>query len=234
MDTVFTIEFLSEEWIRNAFITGFFMILYFYIASITKQENLIKFLKISALIVIGMTLTNHLLLIANGSWKIKKDLPLHLCSISAIVCCVIFFVKKKQFLFEFLFYAGITGGLLSISTPQITLYNENYFFYVMFYFKHAAIIAIPIVLMYRIKMNLSKYSGLKIFLTLNVLLAIIMPLNALIGSNYFYVATPPKVNNPLIILGEGKILGLPDYVFYWEIILIIIVVLFYSIFKKRK
>jgi uncharacterized membrane protein YwaF len=61
-----------------------------------------------------------------------------------------------------------------------------------------------------------------------------MPLNALIGSNYFYVATPPEVNNPLIILGEGKILGLPDYVFYWEIILIIIVVLFYSIFKKRK
>jgi len=181
-----------------------------------------------------MTLTNHLLLIANGSWTIKKDLPLHLCSISAIVCCVIFFVKKKQFLFEFLFYAGITGGLLSISTPQITLYNENYFFYVMFYFKHAAIIAIPIVLMYRIKMNLSKYSGLKIFLTLNLLLAIIMPLNALIGSNYFYVATPPEVNNPLIILGEGKILGLPDYVFYWEIILIIIVVLFYSIFKKRK
>ena len=234
MDTVFTIEFLSEEWIRNAFIAGFFMILYFYIASITKQENLIKFLKISALIVIGMTLTNHLLLIANGSWTIKKDLPLHLCSISAIVCCVIFFVKKKQFLFEFLFYAGITGGILSISTPQITLYNENYFFYVMFYFKHAAIIAIPIVLMYRIKMNLSKYSGLKIFLTLNLLLAIIMPLNALIGSNYFYVATPPKVNNPLIILGEGKILGLPDYVFYWEIILIIIVVLFYSIFKKRK
>ena len=234
MDTVFTIEFLSEEWIRNASITGFFMILYFYIASITKEENITKFLKISALIVIVMTLTNHFLMITNGSWTLKKDLPLHLCSISALVCCVIFFVKKKQFLFEFLFYAGITGGLLSILTPQITLYNENYFFYIMFYFKHAAIISIPIVLMFRVKMNLSKYSGFKIFVILNILLAIIMPLNALIGSNYFYVATPPEVNNPLIILGEGRILGLPDYVFYWEIILIIIIILFYSIFKKRK
>jgi len=233
MDILFAIEFLSEEWTRNVIITTIFMIIYFCIAFKIKDKNFIRFLKTSALLVIGMTLANHLILLTYGSWTLKKDLPLHLCSMSALICCIIFFVKKKQFLFEFVFYAGIIGGLLSIATPQITLYNENYFFYIMFYFKHASIIAIPIVMMYRLKMNLSKYSGLKTFVAINILLSIVIPINSLLGSNYLYVATPPAVNNALIILGEGKILGLPDYVFYWEIILVIFIVLFYFIFKKK-
>ena len=234
MDTPFAIEFLSEEWIRNISITMFLATLYFYLSYRVKNQNIQLFLKSSSLIIIGMTLTYHIILESSGAWTLKEDLPLHLCSISALICCVIFFVKKKQLLFEFLFYCGIIGGLISILTPQITLYNDNYFFYIMFYFKHASIIVIPLVIMYRMKMELSKYSWLKAFGGINILLAIVMPVNSMLGSNYLYVAKPPIVNNPLIIVGHGEILGLPDYVFYWEIILLILLILFYLIFRPRK
>ena len=233
LTTVYTIDFLSDTWIRNTLITFLLMIFYLFISLKISEKNIFTFLKISSLTVIAMTLSNHILLASTGSWELQKHLPFHLCSISAIICCIIFFVKKNQFLFEFLFYAGILGGIFSILTPQITLYNENYFFYIMFYFKHAVIIIIPIIMMVRLKMNLSKYSGLKIFGAVNVLLIIIMKINSSIGSNYFYVASPPEVNNPLIVISDKTIIGLPEHVFYWEIVLIILVSALYFIFKKR-
>tara|TARA_B110000240_G_scaffold24930_1_gene25419 strand:+ start:997 stop:1704 length:708 start_codon:yes stop_codon:yes gene_type:complete len=235
MDTPFAIEFLSEEWIRNISITMFLASLYFYLSYRVKNQNIQIFLKSSSLIIIGMTFTYHIILGSSGAWTLKEDLPLHLCSVSAIICSVIFLTKKKQFLFEFLFYCGIIGGLVSILTPQITLYNDNYFFYIMFYFKHASIIIIPLVIMYRMKMKLGKYSWLKTFGGINILLAIVMPVNSLLGSNYLYVAKPPIVKNFLILgTGEKTILGLPDYVFGFEIELLILLLMFYLIFKPKK
>ena len=235
MHKIFAIEFLSQQWIINMSITIFFTCLYFYMSYRVENQKLELFLKSSSIIIFGMTLTYHIILASSGSWTLKEDLPLHLCSVSAFICCIIFFVKKKQFLFEFLFYCGVIGGLVSILTPQITLYNDNYFFYVMFYFKHASIIVIPLVIMYRLKMKLGKYSWLKAFGGINVLLAIVMPVNSMLGSNYLYVAEPPIVKNFLILgTGEKTILGLPDYVFGFEVELLILLLLFYMIFKPRK
>ena len=234
MDPIIIIEYPSSEWIRNIIITIFLMMSYFLLSLRFKDDDLLLFLKLSGLSVLAMTLCNHVFLVESGSWEISKDLPLHLCSISALICCVIFFVKEKQFLFDFLFYAGIIGGILSILTPQITLYDQNYFYYVMFYFKHSAIIIIPIVMMYRMKMKLSKHSWLKIFLVINILLAIIIPINSTLGSNFLYVAEPPNVSTPLIVEGNETILGLPIHVIYWEIILIILVLLFYFCFRKKE
>jgi hypothetical integral membrane protein (TIGR02206 family) len=235
MHKIFAIEFLSQQWIINMSITIFFTCLYFYMSYRVENQKLELFLKSSSIIIFGMTLAYHIILASSGSWTLKEDLPLHLCSVSAFICCIIFFVKKKQFLFEFLFYCGVIGGLVSILTPQITLYNDNYFFYVMFYFKHASIIVIPLVIMYRLKMKLGKYSWLKAFGGINVLLAIVMPVNSMLGSNYLYVAEPPIVKNFLILgTGEKTILGLPDYVFGFEVELLILLFLFYMIFKPRK
>ena len=144
MDITIIIDFLSNEWMRNIALTVFFMICYFFIGFKIKEKHTVMFMKISSSVVLLMTLSNHILLTSLDSWTLKNNLPIHLCSVSALICCFIGFSKKNQLLFEFLFYAGIIGGMLSILTPQITLYNEYYFFYIIFYFKHAAIIAIPV------------------------------------------------------------------------------------------
>ena len=226
MDTTIVIDFLSNDWIKNMTITVFFMLCYFFIGFKIKDKHIKTFMKISSLLVLFMTLSNHIILLINDSWTLKSNLPIHLCSVSALICCFIGFTKKNQLLFEFLFYAGIIGGLLSILTPQITLYNEYYFFYIMFYFKHASIIAIPLFMRYGLNMKLTKFSWLKVFGLVNLLLLFVLPINALIDSNYLYVSRPPMVNNPLIIGELNKVFGIPTYVFYWEIILIVLVILF--------
>ena len=233
MDTTIVIDFLSNDWIKNMTITVFFMLCYFFIGFKIKDKHIKTFMKISSLLVLFMTLSNHIILLINDSWTLKSNLPIHLCSVSALICCFIGFTKKNQLLFEFLFYAGIIGGLLSILTPQITLYNEYYFFYIMFYFKHASIIAIPLFMRYGLNMKLTKFSWLKVFGLVNLLLLFVLPINALIDSNYLYVSRPPMVNNPLIIEDLNKVFGIPTYVFYWEIILIVLVFLFYYVFRHK-
>jgi hypothetical integral membrane protein (TIGR02206 family) len=233
MDTTIVIDFLSNDWIKNMTITVFFMLCYFFIGFKIKDKHIKTFMKISSLLVLFMTLSNHIILLINDSWTLKSNLPIHLCSISALICCFIGFTKKNQLLFEFLFYAGIIGGLLSILTPQITLYNEYYFFYIMFYFKHASIIAIPLFMRYGLNMKLTKFSWLKVFGLVNLLLLFVLPINTLIDSNYLYVSRPPMVNNPLIIEDLNKVFGIPTYVFYWEIILIVLVILFYYVFRHK-
>ena len=233
MDTTIVIDFLSNNWIKNMTITIFFMLCYFFIGFKIKEKHIKTFMKISSLLVLFMTLSNHIILLINDSWTLKSNLPIHLCSVSALICCFIGFTKKNQLLFEFLFYAGIIGGLLSILTPQITLYNEYYFFYIMFYFKHASIIAIPLFMRYGLNMKLTKFSWLKVFGLVNLLLLFVLPINALIDSNYLYVSRPPMVNNPLIIEDLNKVFGIPTYVFYWEIILIVLVILFYYVFRHK-
>ena len=233
MDTTIVIDFLSNDWIKNMTITVFFMLCYFFIGFKIKDKHIKTFMKISSLLVLFMTLSNHIILLINDSWTLKSNLPIHLCSVSALICCFIGFTKKNQLLFEFLFYAGIIGGMLSILTPQITLYNEYYFFYIMFYFKHASIITIPLFMRYGLNMKLTKFSWLKVFGLVNLLLLFVLPINALIDSNYLYVSRPPMVNNPLIIEDLNKVFGIPTYVFYWEIILIVLVILFYYVFRHK-
>ena len=234
MDLTITIDFLSKQWIINMIITIICSFLFFIFASKTNKENLSYFLKISSFLVLAMTVANHLILILNDSWTLKNNLPIHLCSISALICCFIGFIKNKQLLFEFLFYAGIIGGILSLLTPQITLYKELNFFYIMFYFKHASIIVIPIFMRFYMNMNLSKLSWLKVFGLINLLLAIVLPINSAIDSNYLYVSRPPIVNNPLIIEDFNKFFGIPIYVYYWEIIMIILLILIYYLFRQKK
>ena len=234
MDLTITIDFLSKQWIINMIITIICSLLFFIFASKTNKENLSYFLKISSFLVLAMTVANHLILIFNDSWTLKNNLPIHLCSISALICCFIGFIKNKQLLFEFLFYAGIIGGLLSLLTPQIILYKELNFFYIMFYFKHASIITIPIFMRFYMNMKLSKLSWLKVFGLINLLLAIVLPINSAIDSNYLYVSRPPMVNNPLIIEDFNKFFGIPIYVYYWEIIMIILLILIYYLFRQKK
>ena len=64
MDTTFAIDFFSEEWIRNATITTFLILLYFFSLSKVKNENLELFLKVSKIFKLNFTgidyITNNL------------------------------------------------------------------------------------------------------------------------------------------------------------------------------
>ena len=225
----YSIDFLSNNWS----VTVFFCILLIFIIlfvgkkiSNDKKELYAKLLSVSMII---LFITNHSFLMILGKWEISKELPVHLCSISGLICCFIVFIPKdkRQFLFEFLFYCGIIGGAQAIFTPLLDDYGGYNYFYFQFFFKHAMIIAFPIYLRNNLGMKLSKFSWLKTYFALNVLMLILIQINNLLGSNYMYVNQPPAVDNPMVI-GEW-----PVYLYWWELFVFILILLVY-IFGKPK
>ena len=163
----------------------------------------------------------------SGNWNIAKDLPLHLCGISALICSVLPFLKRKQALFDFVFYTGIIGGVMSMLTPQMNSFDGSQFAYLEYYVRHSIILVMPIFLLQNYGMELSRKSMINTFLNLNILLIIIMPFNFYVGGNYMYLAEPPQVNNPLVI-GEW-----PYYVLWFEVFLVPLLVFLFYLSKIR-
>ena len=75
-------------------------------------------------------------------------------------------------------------------------------------------------------MKLSKFSWLKSFVAINVILVFLMPLDFLIDANYMYLKEPPAVNHPLVS-GDW-----PYYLVNLEFVVLILLYFTYSLFKS--
>ena len=226
----YAIDFLSTNWL----ITVGCVVLFIFIVLFTgnripndKKELYAKFL---SFLMILLFIFNHGFLLLLGKWEISKELPVHLCSISGLICCIIMFIPKgkRQFLFEFLFYCGIIGGAQAIFTPLLDDYGGYDYFYFQFFVKHAMIIAFPIYLRNNLGMKLTKFSWLKSYVALNILMIILIQINNLLGSNYMYVNQPPAVDNPMVI-GEW-----PTYLYWWELFVFILILIVFAFGKPDK
>ena len=226
----YVIELQSIEGVRNLIITSLTIVLVLILGRFLNKKTKLNLAKVICVLIIFLTLYSHLIDLINGNWWLHEDLPLHLCSISNIILCVILFIPKNNKLFEFLFYCGFLGGLMAILTPQINYYNGGVFMYLEYYISHGSIMLIPLFMYYHLEMKLSKYSWLKTFIILNVLMIFIMPLNYLIGSgsNYMYLAESPKIDNPLVF-GDW-----PYYILNWEVIVLVLFYFTYLIFTRKK
>jgi hypothetical integral membrane protein (TIGR02206 family) len=162
-----------------------------------------------------------------GDWNTATDLPLHLCGISGVICAILPFLKRKQVLFDFVFYTGVIGGIMSLLTPQMNSYDGSQFAYLEYYVRHSIILIMPIYLLQNYGMELTKKSIVNTFIVLNILLVIIMPFNFYFGGNYMYLAEPPQVDNPLVI-GEW-----PYYLFWFEVFMIVLLFLLFYLSKIR-
>jgi hypothetical integral membrane protein (TIGR02206 family) len=222
-DITYTIDILSEEWVRNTIVS--FLIIFSILALArfsTKQQN-IYFTYFMGVLIFLSSIISPIRTYISGNFSIAVDLPFHLCGISALICSVIPFVKKKQGLFDFVFYTGIIGGIMGILTPQMTDYDGSFYVYFVFYVRHIIIFTMPIFLLQNLNLKLSKKSMIKTFLILNLMLVFIMPFNFYTGGNYMYLAEPPQVNNPLVI-GQW-----PIYILWFEVFVIIFLIILYNL-----
>lgn len=224
----YVIDLISIEGIRNFSITFILILFFLWSARFIELKNKIIFAKTISIITLIITISNHIIDINNGNWDIYENLPLHLCSISNLIVCFILFIPKNQKLFEFLFYCGFWGGLMAILTAQINDYDGSLFKYIQYYTSHGTIIFMPLYMFYHLNYKLSKLSWLKLLLILNICMAIIIPINFKIGSNYMYLAEAPNIKNPLVY-GDW-----PFYIINWEFIILILFYITYVIFSKQK
>ncbi len=224
----YIIDLLSKEGIRNFSITFLLILFFLWIARFIEIEKKLIFAKTISIITIIITSANHIIDINNGNWDIYENLPLHLCSITNLIVCFIFFLPKNQKLFEFLFYCGLWGGMMAILTAQINDYDGSLFKYIQYYSSHGTIIFMPLFMFYHLQYKLSKFSWLRLLIILNICMAIIIPINFKIDSNYMYLAEAPNIKNPLVF-GDW-----PFYILNWEFFILILFYLTYLLFTRKK
>tara|TARA_B100000941_G_scaffold119628_1_gene83956 strand:+ start:330 stop:1025 length:696 start_codon:yes stop_codon:yes gene_type:complete len=229
MDTQnYIIEFMSVEWIRNTLISiSLILIILFLSNNFFNKDQKLKIVKILSLFMIIMTITDHSRNIMNGLWNVSENLPLHMCGLTNLIACSVIFTKLNKRVFEFFYFAGIIGGIQAFLTPQINNFDGSTFEYISYHTSHAGIILIPIFLLMNLNYSITKFSWFRVWVYLNIIIAFIIPLNFQIDSNYMYLASPPNVDNPLLI-GDW-----PYYIFFWEIIVILFTYTLYVVSTKK-
>lgn len=218
---------MTEEWQRNNAVALAAILLVLFVGRFLNRKQNTIVLYLMGLILLFSSIYSPLRSYLLGNWNTATDLPLHLCGISGIICAILPFLKRKQALFDFVFYTGIIGGIMSMLTPQMNSYDGSQFAYIEYYIRHSIILVMPIYLLQNYGMELSRKSMFKTFVTLNILLAIIMPFNFYVAGNYMYLAEPPQVENPLVI-GQW-----PYYVLWFEVFMIILLIVLFYLSKIR-
>ena len=224
---IYVVPFMSQEWIAWTLFSIVFISSPLILARFLNKSQKRMVTYIMGILLIIDFFAENIGYIANDVWSIEYNLPLQLCGISSLICCFLPFIKNKQKLFQFVFYTGIIGGFMAILTPQMNYFDGTIRYYLNYYVSHSLIIVMPIFMLLHLDLKLPRLSWFRLWINLNILMAIIMPINFLIGSNYMYVNEPPQVDNPLVI-GDW-----PYYIFLWEIFILIIAYMVYSISKRK-
>jgi len=186
-------------WITNiSTVAIIFSIIYFGMK--LRSDLQLKLAYVFGIFLILRSISIHFYQIHLGVWSLESSLPIHLCGISAILSGIVL-ITRNQILYELLFFWGISGGYISIVTPEFTLGMQGWLF-LDYYISHGGIIFSALYCTFIFRMRPSKGSWLKIFLWSQLFLPIVGLLNFLLGSNYMYINSPPEVENPFVI-GEA-------------------------------
>ena len=224
---IYVVKFMTDEWKTWTLFSLIFISVPLIVARFLNRKQKIQVTYLIGVIMIVDFLTENGGYIMSGTWDIQYNLPIQLCGISSLICCVLPFIKKKDKLFQFVYYTGVIGGIMAILTPQMNYFDGSLRYYLNYYVSHSLIIVLPIFMFLHLDLKLPKFSWFKIWIHLNILMAIIMPINFLLDSNYMYVNTAPEVSNPLVI-GEW-----PYYLLIWEPLVMIIAYLIYAISRRK-
>jgi hypothetical integral membrane protein (TIGR02206 family) len=191
--------FLSVTHIVTLFL--FFMtcfLLVYFRKNLKPHQNMLKWTLF--IILITCEVSYHLWLLLTHQWEVA-DLPLQLCSLSTFLSLYLF-LKPNPKVFHLLFFIGLIPPILSMVTPDIVYQFPHYRF--LKYFLHHS--AIPLAVLYFILFEgyrVPKKAILTSFLTLNIIAVPIFFLNKLLGTNFFFLASPSEVKTLLSFFGNG-------------------------------
>ena len=140
-----------------------------------------------------------LLEILAGSFDVSLHLPLHLCRFANILILFVM-IKRNYFVFEILYFWGLSGMFQGMITPDIIEDFPHFHYFRYFAGHHLLVVAmIYAVVVYRMKPTIKSVK--KAFIGLNIFLVIAFISNIIIGSNYFWIMGKPPAGSLLDYMG---------------------------------
>jgi hypothetical integral membrane protein (TIGR02206 family) len=162
-----------------------------------------------------------------GLWNIQTMLPLHLCSVFVFASAVML-VKRDYRIYEFAYLIGIAGAVQPLFTPDLGSYGFPHFRYWQTFISHGGIVTAA-VYMTIVEGHRPYWRSIgKVIVWTNVYMLFVGVVNALIGSNYMFVAHKPPTASLLDVLGPW-----PWYLLGVEAIGLVVFLLLYLPFAIR-
>ncbi len=164
---------------------------------------------------------------ATGQWTIQTMLPLHLCSV-LVWTGALALVTRNYLIYEFMYFMGIAGAIQALLTPDIGIYGFPHYRFFQTYISHGLIVTAAIYMTVVEGFRPTWKSLGRVFVWMNIYMAIVFVVNLLIGSNYLFIARKPDTASLLDILPPW-----PYYIAYIEVIGLIMCLLLYLPFAIR-
>lgn len=176
-----------------------------------KWKNALTF----AIVLYGVQLFKTFIRLYLGNFDIAEDLPLQLCNILPLLMIIGLSIKSRAFIAVIFFW--ILGGTAQANlTP--TLYNVfPHYEAIRYWAIHTGLPILAIYTFYVLGYRFTIVDVVRSALSLNILAAVIYPLNMVLGANYLYLNGKP---------GEGTIYDLlgpwPWYLMSLEAVMLVI------------
>ena len=163
-------------------------------------------------------------------FNVQKDLPLHLCNIMALGMPLLSLTRKKSY-YEVLLFWVFAGTLQAIITPDLQNGFPHHIF-LRYWMVHAGLVVFMLYATYVYGLRPSLKSVFRSFGSLQVYIVLMMLVNYLLGSNYFFTNRKPAAASALDYLGDW-----PNYILVVELMMIpyflLIYLPFYLSGKKK-
>jgi hypothetical integral membrane protein (TIGR02206 family) len=165
---------------------------------------------------------------AIGSWTIQGMLPLWLCSAISWTMPLLLIWRNPKY-YQWVYFMGLIGAAMALLTPDLMQYGFPHFRFIEFMILHSLLI-IAIIYMTVVEGFRPAWKSLPgVIIVTNIFWAFCAIVNRLIGSNYLYTQGKLPTISLLDYLGPH-----PWYLLSMEVIGIILCVLLYLPFVKKK
>ncbi|WP_312474975.1 TIGR02206 family membrane protein [Neobacillus sp.] len=177
-----------------------------------------------AFLLVVSDVSEHLWLVAENAWSIRRDLPLHLSDI-VVILAIFMLLTRSYKLFQFMYFAALGSSIQAILTPNLGKFSFPHFQYIEFFVSHGGVVLACLFMVVAFNYRPTIPSMWVTILIVNLYAACVFFLNKLLGANYLYIMKKPRTASLLDYLGPW-----PWYLLSLELVMIVSFYILYSPF----
>jgi hypothetical integral membrane protein (TIGR02206 family) len=184
-------------------IVGFFLLTYLvlYLLRTRISPPVPPFLRCGIAVFLTVNeLAWHVYNLALDTWTVQNILPLHICSVMAIVS-VVMLVTGSYRLYEFQYFLGIGAAAQILFTPDAGMYAEPGFLFFQTFLAHGTVVFAALYMTFVEGFRPTLRSLVKVAAGMNLYMLFVGPINIPLGSNYLFLMQKPPIPSLLDFLG---------------------------------
>ncbi|MEE9439312.1 MAG: TIGR02206 family membrane protein [Saprospiraceae bacterium] len=159
-----------------------------------------------------------------GNFDHTVDLPLHLCNMLPLFMIIALFLKSRLLL-SIIFFWILAGTVQSNITPDLKNVLPHYEA-IRYWVVHMWLPILAVYTTYVLGFRYTYKDALRSAICLNVIAAIVYPINLLLGSNYLYLMAKPNADTIYNYLGPW-----PWYIISLELVMFVLFTLIVAVSK---